>query len=139
MSIKRFGEFPDRVSKVLEELVSENETVSVWLIGSRANGAVREDSDWDFVAFVSDLIFERPARNHDVDIIRVDRDGTYLLEGQSIARAGPFKTWRWRRNGPNQALYTVRVPPDVHGQSSYDLEQVEFRALHATKVWSRDA
>ena len=92
----KIDEFPEQVSDVLNGLVSEKETDSIWFIGSRANGNEREDSDWDFIAFVSDRIFERTARHDWVDIIRVDRDWNYLLEGEGMALSGPFNTWRWR-------------------------------------------
>ncbi len=135
----KLSDFPDSVSAVLESLIGESETDSIWFIGSRANGTEREDSDWDFIAFVTDITAERSARSGEVDIVRVDREGNCLLEGKGLALKHPFKTWRWRRIGPNRASYTVRVTPEVDEQSAFDLSEVENRELRAIKVWSRDA
>ena len=77
-------DFPEFVTEVLEELIDERETQSIWFIGSRANGRERPDSDWDFIAFVSNDVNERSTRNKNVDIIRVDRNGVYLEPAQKV-------------------------------------------------------
>lgn len=124
---------------MLEGLASEKETESIWFIGSRANRAERVDSDWDFIAFVSDEISERSARHDQVDIIRVDPHWSYLLEGQSMESSGQFRTWRWREIGSGRAAYTVRVTPEVEEGGSFDIEDVRFVELRGLNVWRRKA
>jgi len=88
----RINEFPEQVVEVLNRLIKEKETDSIWLVGSRANGTEHTDSDWDFIVFVSNQLSERTARHSQVDIIRVDRSGNYLLEGQPMEGFYPVST-----------------------------------------------
>lgn len=131
--------FPGQVAAVLEDLASEKETDSIWFIGSRANRTERADSDWDFIAFVSDRISERSARHDQVDIIRVDPNWNYLLEGQTMEFSGQFKTWRWRKIESGRASYTVRVTPEVGDRGTFDSEDVRFVKLRGLNVWRRNA
>jgi len=135
----KINEFPEQVFEVLKDLISEKETASIWLIGSRANGTERTDSDWDFIVFVCDQLSERTARHSQVDIIRVDQNGNYLLEGQSMELSGQFKTWQWREIGPGRAAYTFRVNPEVKEGGSFDIGDVRFVELRGLNVWRRDA
>ena len=139
MHTMKIDEFPEQVSDVLKGLVSEKETDSIWFIGSRVNGTERADSDWDFIAFVGDQISERTARHDRVDIIRVDSDWNYLLEGKDMQSSGQFKTWRWREVEPGRACYTIRVTPQVEDGCSFDTEDVRFVELRGIRVWRRNA
>lgn len=135
----KINEFPEQVFEVLKGLVSEKETDSIWFVGSRANGTERTDSDWDFIVFVCDQVSERAARHSQVDIIRVDRNGNYLLEGQPLELSGQFKTWQWREIEPGRAAYTVRVTPEVGDVGSFDVGDVRFVELRGLNVWRREA
>ncbi len=44
---------PDDIRAYLNPLVRQFSIESVWLIGSRANGTSRPDSDWDFLGFAT--------------------------------------------------------------------------------------
>ena len=131
-------DFPEQVTDVLKGLLSEKETDSIWFIGSRANGTEHEGSDWDFIAFVSEDISEFSVRNNRVDIIRVDRNWNYLLEGKGMELMGLFKTWQWREVEPGRAVYKVRVTPQVRDGKPFNIEDVSFVELLAINVWSRN-
>jgi predicted nucleotidyltransferase len=131
--------YPKFVAKVLHELIVENATQSVWFIGSRANGCERPDSDWDFIVFVTDSIYECCARHPKVDIIRVDKNEKYLLEGQKMYLSGPFKIWNWRKIKAGEALYTVRKTPDVEKGQVYNGEDVRYIDCKGIRIWKRNA
>ncbi len=86
-------DFPPKIQAVIDQLKSESCSESVWFIGSRANGNFRTDSDWDFICFRNSTIEVRESRSEFVDVIQVDNDGRYLLEGQSLHLAGQFRKW----------------------------------------------
>lgn len=132
------SEFPDFVAGVLEELIKEIATQSVWLIGSRANGCERSNSDWDFIVFVNDSICECSSRHGDVDVIRVDTNGQYLLEGQKINLCNSFEIWNWREIEPGRASYTVRKTPNVENGQAFNGEDVRYDNLKGIKVWQRN-
>lgn len=132
-------EFPYFVAKVLQELIKEDATQSVWFIGSRANNCERLDSDWDFIIFVNDNIQECSARHPNVDVIRVDTNGQYLLEGKSIKLSSSFKTWNWREVKPGMALYRTRETPDVKVGQAFNVEEVRYVDLKGLRVWERNA
>lgn len=134
----KIDDFPEQVTDVLKGLLSEKETDSIWFIGSRANGTEHEGSDWDFIAFVSEDISEFSVRNNRVDIIRVDRNWNYLLEGKGMELMGLFKTWQWREVEPGRAVYKVRVTPQVRDGKPFNIEDVSFVELLAINVWSRN-
>lgn len=134
----RINEFPEQVVEVLNRLIKEKETDSIWLVGSRANGTEHTDSDWDFIVFVSNQLSERTARHSQVDIIRVDRSGNYLLEGQPMELSGQFKTWQWRQIEPGRSVYTVRVIPECGGEGLFDNEKIRFVGLRGIYVWRRN-
>lgn len=133
------AEFPDFVTEVLQELIAESATQSIWFIGSRANNSGRFNSDWDFIAFVNNDIHESSARHSDVDVIRVDENGQYLLEGQSMNLSGSFSNWNWRNVDSESALYTVRKTPDVEVSQAFNAEDVRYIDLKGLKVWERNA
>lgn len=133
------SQFPDYVLEVLQGLITESSTQSIWFIGSRANDSERADSDWDFIAFVKDNIHESSVRHSDVDVIRVDENSQYLLEGQSMNLSGSFKTWNWRLVNSESALYTVRKTPVLEVGQAFNLDDVRYIDLKGLKVWERNA
>lgn len=132
------NEFPAQVFEVLNALISEKETESIWFVGSRANGTERPDSDWDFIVFVCDKLSERRARHSQIDIIRVDQNGSYLLEGQPIELSGQFKTWQWREIEPGRATYTVRATPEIGAGDLFDIQDMRLVELRGLNVWRRN-
>ena len=131
--------FPESVACVLNELINEVSTQEIWFIGSRANGNERIDSDWDFIVFVNEEINVRNARRDNVDIVQVDKNNIYLLEGQNLDMAGSFEKWKWRETDTRSSLYTVRKTPDVESEQGFNLSEVKYIDLNGIKVWHRNA
>jgi predicted nucleotidyltransferase len=132
-------EFPGFVTDVLDDLINEDDIQEIWFIGSRANGCERSDSDWDFIVFTSNLVREHDARHSYVDVIRVDSNGKYLLEGQKMDLCGSFSTWKWRDDEPGFAFYTVRKTPDIEPGQGFNTEDVRYIDLMGIRVWRRNA
>lgn len=135
----KISDFPSYVSKILRKLTSEPSALSIWFIGSRANGTDRPDSDWDFILFVNDEICEKKTRHKNVDIIRVDKNGQYLLEGQKSNMVGSFNTWKWREESPILSSYTVRKTPNVPNGQTYDTQDIKYQSLKGIKIWQKNA
>lgn len=72
---------------------------NVWLLGSRANGTARDNSDWDFLVFSSTEIYEEVKNNtafhrEDVDLLLVGEDGEFSKPfGQP--KGGSLTKWKW--------------------------------------------
>jgi len=132
------NEFPRFVINVLNEVMAERVTQSIWFIGSRANGCEKSDSDWDFIVFINNAIQERSVRHGKVDIIQVSPDGRYLLEGQEMDMIGKFSTWKWLEIEPELARYTVRKVPNVESDEGFDLDKVKLVSMQGLKVWERN-
>lgn len=72
---------------------------SIWLVGSRANGTARADSDWDFLVFSSSPIYEDIQNNpmfhrEDVDLLLVGEDGK-LSKPFGEPKGGSLTSWKW--------------------------------------------
>ena len=132
--------FPDYVKNIVCKLMEEPTTISIWLVGSRANGTEREDSDWDILTFVEEDVSPRDIRDDRVDVIKVDLKGNYLLEGQNSYLIGSFDKWGWRDLGCEKANYSVRrTPSDIEKCEIYDLSDVKIETLNGYKIWARKA
>lgn len=87
----------------------DEDVLTVWLIGSRANGTSTPSSDWDFLVFGSEGTLAR-LRNSTA----LQRDGTDLLvvtnnnefEGTwGTAKTGSLLQWEWRQLSEAEAEY----------------------------------
>ena len=126
--------FPSEVQAVIDQLKSEFGTLSVWFIGSRANGTYRSDSDWDFVCFRNSPVEIKEARCEFVDVVQVGNDGKYLLEGQPPHLIGQFKNWDWNQINSNCAKYRSRIVPQVQAGEAFDLSKINFSTFDAHRV-----
>lgn len=130
--------FPDFVTEVLNDLISEDITLSIWLIGSRANGCERIDSDWDFIVFRNDGIQERESRHENVDVVQVSSDCMCLREGERKNMSADFSKWYWREIKQGLANYTIRKTPPVGEGQGFNLEDVMYIDLEGILVWDRN-
>jgi predicted nucleotidyltransferase len=133
--------FPEFVRKVLAELIEEESTESVWLVGSRANQTARPDSDWDLLVFSSVEPEAISARCEKIDIIRVGPSRQGLLEGQGNNYIFSFADWQWSDIDKVNAKYIGTklkdYPPgarDSSEQACIATEQPAYRiwAKHET-------
>jgi predicted nucleotidyltransferase len=117
----------------------------VWLIGSRANGVAREDSDWDLVVFLDPASIERIESDTSlhadrVDLLVVASDGTFRRPWGS-SRSGSLSTWEWTCITPTQARYvgTKWIPDKEAAENGIDtLGYLQRDVLNARLVWDCD-
>lgn len=65
--------FPAEIGALLNELPSAcSDIQEIWLIGSRAIGSEREDSDWDFLVFAGKECLNNLSSRHDLNLSNVD-------------------------------------------------------------------
>jgi hypothetical protein len=130
--------FPIAVEDVLNQIKLSENACSIWFIGSRANDRYREDSDWDFICFMSESVTERSERSAIVDIIQVDCLGEYLLEGQTLDLKGMFSNWQWHDLKNGKATYVSRISPNVPLGQAYDHSDVKLVTNNALRIWVKN-
>jgi predicted nucleotidyltransferase len=121
----------DPIAGYLARLVARGRIASVWLLGSRANGIARPDSDWDFLVFAEAEAFaalqsDESFRLPNIDLlVTVDRDAFQSpwprLDGRP-PKSGRLKPgidridridglelkiddWGWRETSDRTAVY----------------------------------
>ena len=99
-------DIPDFVMKIIEELAAEAASLSIWLVGSRANGNANTTSDWDILVFSNEEPFYRKQRDRNIDVIWVGPSGNGLVEGR--VTEFPFDNWEWRESYDQMATYQGR-------------------------------
>jgi len=95
----------------LEMLVQKYPSIgAIWLVGSRAAGCSRAESDWDFFVFADNNTFQ--AIKRDPTLHRDDIDLLVVLDGNSFEepwgddpKRGTLKKWRWSKVSENEAKY----------------------------------
>uniref|UniRef100_UPI0013D6902B nucleotidyltransferase domain-containing protein n=2 Tax=unclassified Arhodomonas TaxID=2621637 RepID=UPI0013D6902B len=81
----------------------------LWIIGSRANGNARDESDWDFLAFgelgALEEVAAAPSLHLDyIDLLVVRPDGTFERPwGES--KSGSLGAWEWSPVDATHAKY----------------------------------
>jgi len=117
------------------ELVTSCSGVSdIWLLGSRANGTARIDSDWDLLIFgnASALAcIKASARFHRVDVdCLVVTDGNTFETACGPRKAGSLKSWDWEQHSTMRASYTQAKWTGREGATG-----VVSRPGRALRVW----
>ena len=107
------------VTALLQQLIALSPgPISVWLIGSRANGRAKPDSDTDLLVFGSPA-FLAAARAHlsrsvNVDVLVVT-DGD-KFEDVWETKSGSLSSWHWKQKSAETATYNgtkfIPDPPD---------------------------
>jgi len=86
---------------------------SVWLLGSRASGSERPESDWDLLVFADEGSFAAMQSDPDVraagvDLLVVssgDRFEQPWREAAELAKFGYLSTWEWTPVSETEATY----------------------------------
>jgi hypothetical protein len=78
--------------------------ISIWLVGSRANGNAKMTSDWDILVFSNKEPFRRKARDECIDVLRVGPSENGQLEGE--AHPFLFNNWEWSQTDEKTTTYT---------------------------------
>lgn len=90
----------------------------VWLLGSRANGTARSDSDWDFLAFAAPTVDPCIRSRTDlhlpnIDLLLVDDPSGEFARAWGSPKTGSLTRWEWTRLSEAVAAYkSVRWIPE---------------------------
>lgn len=95
---------------------------AVWLIGSRANGTARKNSDWDLLVMGDAELLERLSRTAPTPNV----DLLVLFDGESFAspwdsgsskvrKSGSLSDWAWRQTSESEAIYSGTKWPNDWG------------------------
>lgn len=120
----------------------------IWLIGSRANGTVTKNSDWDFLVFGGAPLHKSLAalgdlRRPDVDLLVLEPDGdTFSTPWPAEeSKRGSLSDWRWQASG-DQATYEqavfVRNDEDSENFGS-EMGDIFRETKLAIRVWPHQA
>lgn len=134
-------QIPCHVSRFIESIASiATEGVEVWLMGSRANGRARPDSDTDLLILGPDGFFEsmrseltRPA---DVDCLVVYDGDNYQDPWQE--KSGSISKLQWEKMSDVVATYVgTKWVPDEESSAEFDADMGDWveRNERAYRVW----
>ena len=129
-------ELPASATAIVGELSRDDDTQSIWLVGSRANAYARPDSDWDLLVFSLRSPAPCPRRSEGIDVIHVGPENTFLLEGKGNEFILPFANWNWRQESTLGATYNSQdfpVLPEIYDVS--DHPPVSCVCRQAIKLW----
>lgn len=131
---------PCHVSKFIEGLVSmANEGVEIWLMGSRANGRARPDSDTDLLIFGPDGFLQsvRSGLNQpaDIDCLVICDGDNYQEPWQD--KSGSLSKLQWNRLDEQSATYVgVKWVPDQESSAEFaDMGDLVERDERAYRIW----
>lgn len=131
---------PSHVRQMVETLSLEPTTLSVWLIGSRANASANPRSDWDLMVFASTDPAPVKERQPGIDIIQVGPSDVCLREGDTLELLLQFDEWEWQVIGDGEASYSSWDDPDKNSSVivAYDQPRIRKR-FRAVKLWAQQA
>ncbi len=97
----------DRLRRLIEKHASIS---AIWLIGSRANGCSRPESDWDFLIFANDDVFQAMKRDStldrgDMDILVVYDEDSFEQPWGENPKKGSLTEWGWSKVSEEEATY----------------------------------
>jgi predicted nucleotidyltransferase len=114
---------------------------SVWLLGSRANGNARPNSDWDFLVFTNQSVFDRMKqdlsfKDPNIDLLVV-YNGTDFEEpwpaltnerpAPKGGHLGKFNGWDWCQQTETTATY--------HATKELPDGSIDSQTKKAIRVW----
>lgn len=121
---------PTHVSRFIAKIASmTTEPVEVWLIGSRANGRARPDSDTDLLIFGPDGFLEsvRIGLQEPTDI-----DCLVVYDGDNFQdpwqeKSGSLGELRWNRVDDQAATYIgTKLVPDKESSAEFEADMGEL-------------
>lgn len=88
---------------------------SIWLIGSRANGTARLDSDWDLLAFGNPAVLvylksHPELHRYDIDFLVVTDGDHFESAWGNKDKSGSISKWEWRQLSDDRADYNGAKP-----------------------------
>lgn len=108
----------------------------IWLIGSRANGAERPDSDWDLLVFgdeasIAQLRAAQHLHREDVDCLVMADDTNFESAWGDKLKSGSLSKWEWHRTDETSATYTEVKWHEAEGSTGFRCQR-----RRALLIWS---
>lgn len=141
------------IEQYIKNLTYEYPSIeSIWLIGSRANGCEKKNSDWDLLIFANKNILESLKTNTKFNSSQIDLlivfDGKNFQEPwhraneKNIYKQGSLPGWNWKIIDQDNATYKsdIGLRNVKKNNKNNDLlveytpEEKEFRAK---KIWPK--
>jgi predicted nucleotidyltransferase len=113
----------------------------VWLLGSRANGTARPDSDWDLLVFGADaagpcIKSHSELHRADVDLLLVDNTNGEFSRPWGNQKTGSLAGWEWKAVSEQVSTYrSVKWVPDEDPVPGADTGDIVVSRLNAYRVW----
>lgn len=136
------------IENYITDLVSHYQGIKeIWLIGSRANGIARSNSDWDFIVFANTKTLLNMKKDSPIHAEAVDLLLVFNAKGEFCKPWGSKKSgnlysrdWEWRRISDSLAEYkSVKWVQayEAKDKSSLSTGQIVVKRLQAEKVWPK--
>jgi len=118
---------------------------SIWLIGSRANGASNVNSDWDLIVFATEDILQNLQNCRSIHVKEIDLLVVYNCKGDfkkpwaeqdGNFKTGNLKDWGWQEQSETKATYRQqwRKKGPTTSDGFTELDYCDERLI-AQKVW----
>ena len=118
-----------------EQLTSAHPTIqSVWLLGSRANGTERPDSDWDLLVFGTREILDALKHNQQfhpqiVDLLVVYNGNDFEQPWGEKQKLGSLTEWCWKESSENEATYrATKGIFSADGEEEFNVKVTQYKA-----------
>ena len=102
---------PSKLRNFIERVSRDG--FDVWLIGSRANGNARADSDWDLLVFGDKALLdalrdEEPVEETDVLVVHDGNafESPWKTRKEGVLMSGSLSGWEWQRDSETEATYS---------------------------------
>lgn len=144
VGVRRKRMLSEDMNDYIQRLTQQFPSVScVWLIGSRSNGCDKPTSDWDFLVFSDDSIFEQVkdcVTFHwpNVDLLLVEEDGEFS-KPFGKAKSGSLSKREWQQLSEQRAEYTgCKWIADIEAEEEglAGLGDFECLRLNAYRIFS---
>jgi len=111
---------------------------SIWLIGSRANGTARENSDWDYIAFGDNDVLRCIENNENLhrsntDFLVVTNDEDFRSAWGEKDKSGSLSEWEWHQLSPTEAQYQ-----EAKWVENEEQAKIVVTTKKAVRVWRRN-
>lgn len=108
----------------------------IWLIGSRANGTAKEDSDWDYIVFGNKSVLAELQSDHslnepEIDLMIVYNDDDFREPWGDQPKHGSLSKWEWQQVSSICARYRAAKWKD-------DKIGVEVTRQKAIRIWHKE-
>jgi len=132
-----------KIQKYLCEIVKNISDIrEIWLIGSRANETAKDNSDWDFLVFGTDITLKELKyqviyKLDNIDLLVVYNGDNFQTPWGENPKSGSLSKWCWDRSSENFATYkqTKFIPDDIEQDcSGLELGEFQEKIVNAIRI-----